>query len=209
MIVSNGNDSNNSLKKIIQNGLLNKNPILVSGMVIAPVIVLANNFNDAVMLVAAFSLITFFTLVISSFVPKSIVYTIRIILYTLIGAVVYIPSVILLEYLMPEGVEAIGIFFPLFITNSFIVTRSESIFFLETKGKMLLDIVFCIIGYDAAVLIFAAVREILASGTIGGKITGMPASFRVFEHPFGGFILLGLFAALFRSILLLIKRVQK
>lgn len=207
--MSNGNDNNNSFKKIIQNGLLNKNPILVSGMVIAPVIVLANNFNDAVMLVAAFSLITFFTLVISSFVSKSIVYTIRIILYTLIGAVVYIPSVILLEYLMPDGVEAIGIFFPLFITNSFIVTRSESIFFLETKGKMLLDIVFCIIGYDAAVLIFAAVREILASGTIGGKITGMPASFRVFEHPFGGFILLGLFAALFRSILLLIKRVQK
>ncbi len=207
--MSNGNDNNNSFKKIIQNGLINKNPILVSGMVIAPVIVLANNFNDAVMLVAAFSLITFFTLVISSFVPKSIVYTIRIILYTLIGAVVYVPSVILLEYLMPDGVEAIGIFFPLFITNSFIVTRSESIFFLETKGKMLLDIIFCIIGYDAAVLIFAAVREILASGTIGGKITGMPASFRVFEHPFGGFILLGLFAALFRSILLLIKRVQK
>ncbi len=161
------------------------------------------------MLVAAFSLITFFTLLISSFVPKSIVYTIRIILYTLIGAVVYVPSVMLLEYLMPEGVEAIGIFFPLFITNSFIVTRSESIFFLETKGKMLLDIIFCIIGYDAAVLIFSAVREILASGTIGGKITGMPSSFRVFEHPFGGFILLGLFAALFRSILLLIKRVQK
>ena len=207
--MSNGNDNNNSFKKIIQNGLLNKNPILVSGMVIAPVIVLANNFNDAVMLVAAFSLITFFTLVISSFVPKSIVYTIRIILYTRIGAVVYVPSVILLEYLMPDGVEAIGIFFPLFITNSFIVTRSESIFFLETKGKMLLDIIFCIIGYAAAVLIFAAVREILASGTIGGKITGMPASFRVFEHPFGGFILLGLFAALFRSILLLIKRVQK
>ncbi len=207
--MSNGNDNNNSFKKIIQNGLLNKNPILVSGMVIAPVIVLANNFNDAVMLVAAFSLITFFTLVISSFVPKSIVYTIRIILYTLIGAVVYVPSVILLEYIMPDGVEAIGIFFPLFITNSFIVTRSESIFFLETKGKMLLDIIFCIIGYDAAVLIFAAVREILAPGTIGGKITGMPASFRVFEHPFGGFILLGLFAALFRSILLLIKRVQK
>ncbi len=207
--MSNGNDNNNSFKKIIKNGLINKNPILVSGMVIAPVIVLANNFNDAVMLVAAFSLITFFTLLISSFVPKSIVYTIRIILYTLIGAVVYVPSVMLLEYLMPEGVEAIGIFFPLFITNSFIVTRSESIFFLETKGKMLLDIIFCIIGYDAAVLIFSAVREILASGTIGGKITGMPSSSRVFEHPFGGFILLGLFAALFRSILLLIKRVQK
>ena len=57
--MSNCNDNNNSFKKIIKNGLINKNPILVSGMVIAPVIVLANNFNDAVMLVAAFSLITF------------------------------------------------------------------------------------------------------------------------------------------------------
>ncbi len=38
--MSNGNDNNNSFKKIIKNGLINKNPILVSGMVIAPVIVL-------------------------------------------------------------------------------------------------------------------------------------------------------------------------
>lgn len=207
--MNNDNNKNNSCKKIILNGLLNKNPILVSGMVIAPVIVLANNFSNAVMLVISFSLITFFTLLVSSFVPKSIVYTIRIILYTLIGALVYVPAVILLKYFMPDGVEALGIFFPLFITNSFIVTRSESMFFRETKGKMFLDIVFCIIGYDAAVLIFAAVREILASGTIGGRMTGMPAFFRVFERPFGGFILLGLFAALFRSILLLVKRVRQ
>lgn len=207
--MNNDNNKNNSCKKIILNGLLNKNPILVSGMVIAPVIVLANNFSNAVMLVISFSLITFFTLLVSSFVPKSIVYTIRIILYTLIGALVYVPAVILLNYFMPDGVEALGIFFPLFITNSFIITRSESIFFMETKGKMLLDIVFCIIGYDAAVLLFAAVREILASGTIGGRMTGMPAFFRVFERPFGGFILLGLFAALFRSILLFVKRVRQ
>ena len=71
--------------------------------------------------------------------PKSIVYTIRIILYTLIGAVVYVPSVMLLEYLMPEGVEAIGIFFPLFITNSFIVTRSESIFLMKKKVKIIIN----------------------------------------------------------------------
>ncbi|MCM1023894.1 MAG: hypothetical protein NC395_07525 [Prevotella sp.] len=206
---SGSNSGSNSCKKIMLNGLLNKNPILVSGMVIAPVIVLANNFSGAVTLVISFSLITFFTLLVSSFVPKSIVYTIRIILYTLIGALVYVPAVILLEYLMPDSVEAMGIFFPLLITNSFIVTRSESIFFTETKGKMLLDIVFCILGYDAAVLIFAAVREILASGTIGGKMIGMPAYFGVFERPFGGFILLGLFAALFRNILLLAKRVSR
>ncbi len=202
-------NDNNSCKKIILNGLLYKNPILVSGMVTAPVVVLANNFKDAAALTAAFSMITFFTLLVSSFVPKSIVYTIRIILYTLIGALVYVPTVILLKYFMPEGVEALGIFFPLLITSSFIVTRSETIFFMESKGKMLLDIIFCILGYDAAVLLFALIREILAAGTIGGNMIGMPTAFSAFEHPFGGFILLGLFAALFRSILLFAKRISR
>jgi len=201
--------NDNSCKGIIKNALLNKNPILVSGMVIAPVVVMANNILDALTLVSAFSLITFFTLVISSFVPKNIVYTVRIILYTIIGALVYVPSVILLKYLMPEGVEALGIFFPLFITSSFIISRSESIFFLETKGKMFLDIIFCIIGYDAAVLLFAAIREILAFGTIGGTIIGMPVALTAFQNPFGGFILLGLMAALFRTILLFLKRVRQ
>lgn len=201
------NDS--SCKSIIKNALLYKNPILVSGMVIAPVVVMANNFLDALTLVSAFSLITFFTLVMSSFVPKNIVYTIRIILYTIIGALVYVPSVILLKYIMPEGVEALGIFFPLFITSSFIISRSESIFFMETKGKMFLDIIFCIIGYDAAVLLFAAIREMLAFGTIGGTIIGMPVSLEAFQNPFGGFILLGLIAALFRTVLLFLKRVRQ
>lgn len=201
--------NDNSCKDIIKNALLYKNPIFVSGMVIAPVVVMANNILDAVTLITAFSLITFFTLLISSFVPKNIVYTIRIILYTLIGALVYVPAVIMLKYLMPEGVEALGIFFPLFITSSFIISRSESIFFLETKGKMFLDIIFCIIGYDAAVLLFAAIREILAFGTIGGTIIGMPVQLSAFQNPFGGFILLGLMAALFRSVLLFIKRVRQ
>ncbi len=201
--------SDNSCKGIIKNALLYKNPIFVSGMVIAPVVVMANNFLDALTLVAAFSLITFFTLVISSFVPKSIVYTIRIILYTIIGALVYVPSVILLKYIMPDGVDALGIFFPLFITSSFIITRSEATFFLETKGKMFLDILFCIIGYDVAVLLFAAIREILAFGTIGGTIIGMPVALTAFQNPFGGFILLGLIAALFRSILLFVKRIRQ
>ena len=201
--------NDNSCKGIIKNALLYKNPILVSGMVIAPVVVLANNFWDALTLVSAFSLITFFTLVMSSFVPKNIVYTVRIILYTIIGALVYVPSVILLKYIMPEGVDALGIFFPLFITSSFIISRSESIFFLETKGKMFLDIIFCIIGYDAAVLLFAAIREILAFGTIGGTIIGMPVALIAFQNPFGGFILLGLMAALFRTILLFLKRIRQ
>ncbi len=199
----------NSCKNIIFNAVLKKNPILVSGMVIAPAVMTADSFSSAVTLSAAFSLITFFTLLISSFVPKKIVYTIRIIMYAFIGALVYVPSAIALEYFIPDGIEQMGIFFPLLIINSLIVSRSESIFFLETKGKMMLDIIFCIIGYDAAVILFGIIREIIGSGAAGEKIIGMPVVFSAFTEPFGGFILLGAMAALLRVLLAFIKKVRQ
>ena len=198
-----------TFKNIVFNGLLKKNPILVGGMVIAPVVVIGNSFLNALALALSFSVITFFTLVVSSFVPKNIVYTIRIIMYTFIGALVYVPSAILLKNLIPDGVEAMGVFFPLLIANGMIIFRSESIFFQESKGHMLLDIIFCILGYDAAVLLYGFIREILGSGTVCGKIIGMPVVFTGFANPFGGFILLGIMAALLRVVLLTIKRVGK
>ncbi len=195
-----------SNKNIIFNALLKRNPLLVSGMVIAPAVMTADSFSGAVTLAAAFSIITFFTLLISSFVPKKIVYAVRIIMYAFIGALVYVPSAIALKYFIPDAIDNMGIFFPLLIINSFIVSRSESIFFLETKGKMMLDIIFCIIGYDAAVILFGIIREIIGSGTANGKIIGMPLVFSAFSEPFGGFILIGIMAALLRLLMLVIKK---
>lgn len=202
-------ENENSSKNIIFNALLRRNPILVSGMVIAPVVMTADSVFRAAALAAVFSVITFFTLLISSFVPKRIVYAVRIIMYAFIGALVYVPAAIVLKYLIPDRINEMGIFFPLMIINSFIISRSESMFFLETKGKMLLDIIFCILGYDAAVLLYGLIREIIGSGTIGDQIIGIPLVFSAFSEPFGGFILLGLMAGLLRVILMIIKRVKQ
>ena len=196
-----------SNKNIIFNALLKRNPLLVSGMVIAPAVMTADSLSGAATLAAAFSIITFFTLLISSFVPKRIVYAVRIIMYAFIGALVYVPAAIALKYFIPDAIDNMGIFFPLLIINSFIVSRSESIFFLETKGKMMLDIIFCIIGYDAAVILFGIIREIIGSGTANGKIIGMPLVFSAFSEPFGGFILIGIMAALLRLLMLIIKKI--
>lgn len=199
---------NKNIKSMIYNGLVKKNPILVSGMVIAPMVVYSNTFKNALTLAFAFSIITYFTLIISSFVPKSIVYTIRIILYTLIGALVYVPTVIILNNFIPDEITRMGFYFPLLITNSLIVTRSETIFFLESKSKMLIDIIFCILGYDIIVLLFGIIREILSTGELGGKILPVPFVFSGLQMTYGGFLLLGIFAALFRVILLFINKVN-
>lgn len=196
------------IKKLIFNALIKNNAILSAGMGIAPVIVFANTFRNAVALTVAFTVITLFTLLFSSFVPQSIVYTIRIILYTIIGALVYVPAVIILNSFMPEQINSMGVFFPLLIANSFIVSRSETIFFNETKGRMLIDIIFSILGYDIAVLIFGFVREIISTGEFNGNMLAMSTHFSVFSLVSGGFILLGISAALLRAGLLIGRKLK-
>ena len=92
------------------------------------------------------------------------------------------------------------------ITNSLIVSRSETTFFMENKSRMLIDIIFSIIGYDIVVLMFGFIREIISTGEFNGHIVAMPAVFSGFSYVYGGFILLSIFAALFRAVLLLIRK---
>jgi electron transport complex protein RnfE len=191
------------------NGLFKKNPILVSGMVIAPAVVYSNTFLNAFTLSVVFTLITLITLTLSSFIPKKVVYTIRIILYTIIGAIVYIPVIMLLNYLIPEQIANMGIFAPLLIVNSLIVSKSETTFFAETKGKMFVDVIFSILGYDIIVMLFGLVRELISTGSIGNNKLGMPMVFSGLSMPFGGFLLLGIFAAAFRAILLIVRSIEK
>jgi len=194
------NDSEKKFDSPIFDGLYKRNTVFVSGLVIAPVIISANTVAKAIALVFAFSAITFLTIMISSFISRSIVYTIRIILYTIIAALVYVPVISIELQLFPKEVEKIGIIMPLLIVNSLIVSKTELRFFRRTKGKMLIDVVSSILGFDIAILIFAFVREILGTGSISGKILGIPLTFPVLVYPFGGFILLGLMAAILRKI---------
>lgn len=195
-----------SLKNLIYNSAIGRNPVFVTGLVIAPAVVYANTFNKALVMVSAFSFLTLFTLLFSSFVPRKIVYTIRITLYTIIGALVYVPVAIILNALIPEHIDGMGIYFPLLITNSFIVSRSETTFFAESKGKMFFDILFSIIGYSAAVILYGLIREVISTGEFNGQVIAMPFSFSAFSSVYGGFILLGILAAIYRGVLYLIKK---
>ena len=189
-----------NLNSPILDGIYKKNTVLVGGLVLAPVVFSANTVSKAVAIIFAFSAITFLTILISSFISKNIVYTIRIILYALIAALVYVPVIGMELQLFPKQVEEIGIMIPLLITNSLIVSKTELRFFRRTKGKMVVDVLSFIIGFDIVILIFAFIREVLGTGQISGRILGIPLTFPVLVYPFGGFILLGLLAALFRKI---------
>ncbi len=193
------------LDKSVFDGLFMKNTVLASGLVVAPIAAVATTVENAYALAVSFSCITFLTILIASFVPREIVYAVRIILYTIIAAMVYVPVIIFMDMFMEPQITSLGIMLPLLITNSLIITRSEVQFFRVSKQRMIAESIAYIFGFDIAALLVGFIREVFASGSLGDKILGIPITFPSLSTTFGGFILLGILAAVLKKIKLTIR----
>lgn len=183
-------------------GILTRNPLFSSGVIIAPAAAACTDFYSGVILAAVFTVVTFVTIAICSFVPRKIVYTVRIILYTLVASLVYVPVHLFFTSgeALSEMYLAVGIYAPLLITNSLITLRTETKFYRLAKLYMLRLAAFYILGYDLALIVFGSVRGLLTTGTaLGVKI--LPFSIPALSNLYGGFILLAVMSAAFRWFL--------
>lgn len=190
----------NKPQNTLTSGLLSDNTVLSACMVISPVIMYGDTLQNALALVYAFSSITFISVLISSFVPKKLPYTIKIIIYALISSLVYIPVRLAAQEFYPSSIEQIGIYYPLLAVNSLIVYQTELKFFRMKKGRMIGSLVFHILGFDTVMPITGLVREILAYGTINGQMVDIDTLMSGLAQPFGGFIFLGILCGIYRKI---------
>lgn len=190
----------NKPQNTLTSGLLSDNTVLSACMVISPVIMCGDTLQNALALVYAFSSITFISVLVSSFVPKRLPYTVKIIIYALISSLVYIPVRLAAQEFYPSSIERIGIYYPLLAVNSLIVYQTELKFFRMKKGRMIGSLVFHILGFDTVMLITGLVREILAYGTINGQMVDMDTLMSGLAQPFGGFIFLGILCGIYRKI---------
>lgn len=187
-----------SYSSAIKEGFLTGNGLLSSGVIIAPAVIAATDISTATCLAIVFSLVTFATVALCSFVPRTFVYTARIIIYTLTASIVYIPVAILLKNIMPISLAAVGIYAPLLVTNSFITSKTELKFYRLERKYMLVLLAFYVLGYAAALIFFGTARGILTSGKIfEWEFIKYPMS--SLAYPFGGFILLAVSAAVYRG----------
>ncbi len=181
-------------------GIAVHNPVFAAGLSTAPAVITANNLASSLTYAAMFSAVTFAALMLSSLLPKKIPYALRIILYTVTAAVVYIPAYYLLENRMPCDMSGLGVYLPMIVTSEFVVQASEMRFFSMNRRRMTADIISHIIGFDAAVILLGAFREIFSSGGINGVLYGVRVISPLLSAPCGGFILIGLVGALIRLL---------
>lgn len=189
--------SSSQLSIASKEALFTSNALLANGSIIAPAVVVATGFMPALTLCLIFSLVTYITVAICSFVPRKLLYTVRIILYTLVASLVYVPVSMLVEGIMPQYFAALGIYAPLLITNSMITVRTESKFYRLKRGYMFELAAFYVVGYDVSLLLFGTLRELLSGGGLFG-VSFLPLSFPTASAAFGGFILLAVVSAIFR-----------
>lgn len=186
-------------------GLLTGNALFSSGIIIAPAVAAATDFMSALTLSLVFCFVTYITIAICSFVPSKIVYTVRIILYTLVASLVYVLVRMLLMQFMSEELLGLGIYAPLLITNSLITSKTETKFYKNKRTYMLALAGFYVLGYAVAIILFGTVRNILVSGSfLGYKI--LPVTFPSLTTLYGGFILLALVSACYRGLVSLAVR---
>ncbi|MDE6728152.1 MAG: NADH:ubiquinone oxidoreductase subunit RnfE, partial [Oscillospiraceae bacterium] len=149
-------------------GLFRQNIVLMSGLVTAPIIVAATTAERALVLVMSFFLMSYTSILICRFIPRKIVYAVRTLLYAVVAAAMFIPTIMLLEMWFPETTKNVILYVELLTVNSLLLAKTESRFYLKPYGEMALDALIYVVGYAIAAFIVGTVRELLAFGTLFG-----------------------------------------
>lgn len=184
----------------MKDGILRQNVVLMSGLLAGIVAAGAGNFENAVVIAAGFTLITFFTVLLCRVIPRRLVYTVRIILYAVVGSLVYIPVVLLLRRVLGvEVVAAVGIYLPVLATNPVILSKTETRFYVRSMREMMGDLFGYVIGFDLVCLFVGIVRDVLVNNRIGWFPVRIGFQVPALETTFGGLIVVGVLAGLARA----------
>lgn len=192
---------NTSRKARLSDGIIKQNPVLMSGLFAVPVIGAATSWENALAVCYVFSVVTLISIGLCRLLPKRIAFAVRIVLYALIASAVYVPAALSAEYLFTSQVtDSITLYLAVIVTNPLILTKTESRFFLRSPLQMFKDVLGFIVGFDLACLLVGVIRDILADNVVGNFI--VPLSFQMpsMNRVYGGFILVGVLAGLFRAL---------
>ncbi len=189
------------IKEYFKAGLFTQNPLLIQLLGLCPALATTTTVANAIgMGISATAVLIVSNAVISllrKFIPKKI----RLITYlSIIACFVTVAEMLLQAYFM-EIYTSLGVFVPLIVINSLILTRAET---FASKNKFLpsiLDGFTMGLGFTLALVLLAFVREVLGSGTIMGyPLFGGSAPFMILALPAGGFLALGFLGAFVQTV---------
>lgn len=191
------------LLKILKNGIINENPILVQLIGMCSVLAVSNTaLNSLAMSGAVLAVLIGSNVVISllrGFIPEKI----RIPIFVVVIATFVTMVEMFIRAYSPAIYQSLGIFIPLIVVNCLILARAESFAYKNGIVSSIVDALGQGLGYTVAIVVLGTLRELIGSGSVFGlSVFGesfQPAA--IFVAPPGAFILLGILIAIFNTMI--------
>ena len=193
-------------KKIIKDGLIDQNPVLVQLLGMCSVMAITTTLFNGVGMGLSVTVILTCSNIVISLLRKLIPNEIRIACYIVVIASFVTIVQLGLKAFLPALDESLGVFIPLIVVNCIILGRAEAFASKNSVAASALDGIFQGLGYTWALMVMCVVRELLGNGTFAGGFSfinngdgirilpeGIPALGMIL--PVGGFLTLGCFIA--------------
>lgn len=197
-----------NFKKIAVDGVIAQNPSLKLVLGTCPTLALTTMAMNGIGMGAAVTFVLICSNLIISLLRKIIPNQVRIPAFVLIIATFVTIVRLVLDKLLPEIYESLGLYLPLIVVNCIILARAESFASKNSPLASIADGLFMGIGFTLALTLMGAFREILGSGSIFGiKLWNFSIGF--FSSSAGAFFTYALFIAMFSFVSFLIKDGKK
>ena len=193
--------NNNSVKRILYNGLIKENPIFVFLLGMCPTLgTTSTALNGFYMGLATMFVLTCSNATVSllkNIIPDKVRLPSLMVIFAAFGTIVEL----LMQAYTPSLFDSLGLFIPLIVVNCIVLGRAVSFASKNNVFKSIVDGIGVGLGFTFALTLLGVVRELLGTG-------------KVFDYPFypesfgilmmvlapGAFIALGYLIAVFNKI---------
>ena len=187
---------------ILKNGILDENPTLRLVLGMCPTLAVTTAASNGIGMGLAATFVLIGSNVVISLLRKFIPDKVRIPAFVVvIAAFVTIVQMAMKAY-VPALDKSLGLFIPLIVVNCIILARTEAFASKNTVGASFFDGLGMGLGFTAALLVMATIREILGNGSFFG-LSLFGENFQpmlIMVAAPGGFITLGLLLGLLNKL---------
>ena len=181
------------------------NPVIFHSLGIAPLVVMDTSGRNALMLFAAVLLLLPIVRVVPMLLMEHFGEKARPMLVCGVAALAYIPVYFSLYLIFQKNLLSLGIYLPMLVCKPLVIQRFEHTLDASISQTVRKSIGFTL-GYGLVLFVLGLVREFLALGQLFGVQVTKLLLFPLASTPMGGFILLGLLAAVWQYGLIRYKK---
>ena len=182
--------------------ILAKNPVLTYGMLLAPAVVASVSLKVSAALSLASLIILLPTLLALYPLSRILRSTLLVPVAAGIAAILYIPALMAVNYIIPNMVDKMGIYLPIITADVLLVACATE---LPQKRKShfgwhALSVCCVMVGFCIVMLLLGDFREMAGSATLWEKELPVGRTAAVFLFPSFGFIIVAFLAVLVRVL---------